>query len=141
MNKKYLLFIIPVFIISLLLFVGKNNNTSLSEEKIIKNENTLAIMIQSAPGSETYNKSSAIAFPTTGYVFNSTRSYCDKEGTISWNDQTNKIDITSRYPQKCYIYFDLDASNYTASNVQYINSTYTSCTTVECALNELYNVF
>ena len=97
-------------------------------------------------------------WPKEGYTFNAERSKCENGGTLSWNDETKSVVLTTKVSDKCYVYFDvvppdvsitatntpttygklgsLNCSNSTAIyNQQYnrveisqINGNYTSCT-------------
>lgn len=165
MNRKKLTFLggFVVFLTIIVVFIYKNNfnkNNSLSEvkEKKIEPLSGLAIMLETKRGSGVYNISTSGTFPEAGYEFNSVKSGCENGGTLSYNEETQKVTLKSNISDKCYVYFDVvppdasvavnnlptthgklgsvtcDNSN-TTYNQQYnrievsqINGDYTSCT-------------
>jgi hypothetical protein len=106
MRKKKFIMILIVFII-FFLFLALNISI-IYKHKIVESNNetndNMAIMIDDGTGN--YVESSETTFPTTGYAYNSTKSYCLEGSILSWNNTTHKITMSTDHPDKCYIYFD-----------------------------------
>ena len=114
MNRKKLTFLggFVVFLTIIVVFIYKNNfneNNLLSEikEKKIEPLSGLAIMLETKRGSGVYNISTSGTFPEAGYEFNSVKSGCENGGTLSYNEETQKVTLKSNISDKCYVYFDV----------------------------------
>lgn len=87
------------------------DEVKLKDEVKIDKSKTLAIMLQNDTGE--YTKSESSAFPTTGYRFNSTKSGCVDvngniiESSLTYNNETNKVNLRINRKAICYVYFDL----------------------------------
>ena len=87
------------------------------ETKETKKE-LLSMMLETSAGSGEYQKTSASAWPTEGYVFNETLSKCEKGSSLSWDSTKNKVVMMGNVSDKCYVYFDKEIkllSNYIKS--------------------------
>ena len=164
MNKKKMI-VLSLFSLVLLLFVitlysNKYKKQVYTEEgnNQIRTGTSISMMLETKYNSGNYEPSSSSEWPKEGYLFNSERSKCENGGTLSWNDETKSVVLTTKVSDKCYVYFDvvppdvsitatntpttygklgsLNCSNSTAIyNQQYnrveisqINGDYTSCT-------------
>ena len=164
MNKKKMA-ILSIFSLTLLIFVIILYSNRYKKQVYVEEENnqirtgtSISMMLETKAGSGDYEPSTSSEWPTTGYIFNAERSKCENGGTLSWNDETKSVVLTTKVSDKCYVYFDvqppdvsitatntpttygklgsLNCSNSTAAyNQQYnrveisqINGDYTSCT-------------
>ena len=164
MNKKKVI-VLSLFSLVLLLFVitlysNKYKKQVYTEEgnNQIRTGTSISMMLETKYNSGNYEPSSSSEWPKEGYTFNAERSKCENGGTLSWNDETKSVVLTTKVSDKCYVYFDveppdvtittnnvpttygklgsLNCSNSTATyNQQYnrveisqINGDYTSCT-------------
>ena len=164
MNKKKMI-VLSLFSLILLLFViilygNKYKKQVYTEEgnNQIRTGTSISMMLETKRGSGDYEPSNSSEWPKEGYTFNAERSKCENGGTLSWNDETNSVVLTTKVSDKCFVYFDivppdvsitatntpttygklgsLNCSNSTAIyNQQYnrveisqINGDYTSCT-------------
>ena len=107
-------FIMKVVVALLVLFgasfyVYKTNNVSETyENKENKNvSNMLSMMLEKSAGSGEYQKTSASAWPTEGYVFNETLSKCEKGSSLSWDSTKKTVVMKGNFSDKCYVYFDV----------------------------------
>ena len=113
MKRKITLIVIAVLIINtfiLLIYHNSYDQKTILEDnqKTIdttnNTENMVSIMLETSSGSGKYTKSSSNSFPTSGYVFNSSKSGCENGGTL---DYTNgKLQLKNNISDKCYAYFD-----------------------------------
>ena len=164
MNKKKVI-VLSLFSLIFLLFViilysNKYKKQVYTEEgnNQIRTGTNISMMLETKAGSGDYEPSTSSEWPTEGYTFNAERSMCENGGTLSWNNETKSVVLTTKVSNKCYVYFDivppdvsitatnlpktygklgsLNCSNSTATyNQQYnrveisqINGGYTSCT-------------
>ncbi|MBD9106728.1 hypothetical protein EGP99_02845, partial [bacterium] len=164
MNKKKMI-VLSLFSLILLLFViilygNKYKKQVYTEEgnNQIRTGTSISMMLETKRGSGDYEPSNSSEWPKEGYTFNTERSKCENGGTLSWNDETKSVVLTTKVSDKCYVYFDivppdvsitatntlttygklgsLNCSNSNATyNQQYnrveisqINGDYTSCT-------------
>ena len=91
-------------------YVYKTNNVSETyENKETKkvNDNMLSMMLETSAGSGEYQKTSASAWPTEGYVFNETLSKCEQGSILSWDSTKNNVVMKGNISDKCYVYFDV----------------------------------
>ena len=164
MNKKKViglsLFSLILLLFVIILYGNKYKKQVYTEEgnNQIRTGTSISMMLETKAGSGDYEPSTSSEWPTKGYIFNAERSKCENGGTLSWNDETNSVVLTTRFSDKCFVYFDivppdvsitatntpttygklgsLNCSNSTAIyNQQYnrveisqINGDYTSCT-------------
>ena len=150
--------IILVGSFSFYLKVLKKDTLVYENNKIKPSSSGIAMMLETSAGSGNYEMTTRSEWPTEGYTFNAERSMCENGGTLSWNNETKSVVLTTKVSNKCYVYFDivppdvsitatnlpktygklgsLNCSNSTATyNQQYnrveisqINGGYTSCT-------------
>jgi hypothetical protein len=164
MNKKKViglsLFSLILILFVIILYGNKYKKQVYTEEgnNQIRTGTNISMMLETKAGSGDYELSTSSKWPTKGYIFNAERSKCENGGTLSWNDETKSVVLTTKVSNKCYVYFDivppdvsitatnlpktygklgsLNCSNSTATyNQQYnrveisqINGDYTSCT-------------
>ena len=123
MKKFFMLTIILLFSLCLLTY-NFYNDSSIDDTSInnIKPQNMLSIMLENSEGSGNYEMSTLNSWPTDGYVFNSELSKCENGGTLSWDNNTKKVEFSGNNIDNCYVYFDVDAS---MSLAEYVISQYT----------------
>ena len=104
------------------LYVYKTNNVSETyENKDNKNNsNMLSMMLETSAGSGEYQKTSASAWPTEGYEFNSTLSKCKNGSNLSWDSDKKQVLFEGNAKDDCYVYFDK-----TITLVDYVKAQYT----------------
>jgi len=99
--KKTILITIAVLTVALIGRIGYN---LLSKPKTNESNKTFAIYIDEGDGNgpvaSTSNK-----FPTNGYEFDETNSYCENNSTLSWDSSAKTIGVTSTTGDKCKLYF------------------------------------
>ena len=74
----------------------------------IRTGTSISMMLETKYNSGNYEPSSSSEWPTDGYTFNSERSKCENGGTLSWNEETNSVVLTTRFSDKCFVYFDVE---------------------------------
>ena len=107
MNKKFLvgsISILLVLSISLYVFMGNNNEkviiSSKDSNKSVVNTNALTMMYETEADSGEYVVSSDSVWPQEGYVFNENLSSCENGGTLSWNNETKRVVLTTSTSDK-----------------------------------------
>ena len=117
MKSKSKIFIVIILLLQLViniyLIVEKENIQELKEETTIpvrKPEKALSMMLETEAGSGNYELTTASSWPTDGYIFNSTLSKCENGGELSWDDTNKKVLMSGNMSDKCYVYFDKEAS-------------------------------
>ena len=90
-------------------YVYETNDVSETyESKESKEDNNmLSMMLETSAGSGEYQKTSASAWPTEGYVFNESLSKCEKGSILSWDSTKNTVVMIGNVSDKCYVYFDV----------------------------------
>ena len=103
-----LMMIIAVSFLSLGIVIGREKNDNFEEEndKRIKNENTISMMLETEAGSGNYEMTTRDSWPTEGYIFNSELSKCENGGELSWDDTNKRVLMSGNISDKCYVYFD-----------------------------------
>ena len=149
MNRKKLIIlgsttlILLIFVIILYsnrykkqIYIGDENNQ-------IRTGTSVSMMLETKRGSGDYELSISSKWPTTGYIFNAERSMCENGGTLSWNDETNSVVITTRFSDKCFVYFDREPADVSivANNTP---TTYgklgaITCSNSDATYNQQYN--
>ncbi len=76
------------------------------EELIIEDSNTLALKLETAPGSGIYEESPTTSWPGDGYIFNAELSRCENGSILTYDANTNSVTVDASISDKCYIYFD-----------------------------------
>ena len=148
MNKKKViglsLFSLILILFIIVLYGNKYKKQVYTEEgnNQIRTGTSISMMLETKRGSGDYEPSSSSEWPTTGYIFNAERSMCENGGTLSWNDETNSVVLTTRFSDKCFVYFDKvpDVSITTSS----IPTTYGKLGAITCSkgsttYNQQYN--
>ena len=112
MNKKHIITSISIVIVLLVGIYLLNFSYADSIVIIAKDNkrisNNIAIMLETAFGSGTYEQSEQILWPTRGYVYNAEKTYCENGSEVSFNEATHKVSVNSRLTDKCYVYFDVE---------------------------------
>ena len=116
MRKKVLISIGSIFVImlgiGLYLWFNKDDNTQVYENKKeeakaqISGFNGISMMYETGPGTGEYSESKSSLWPDSGYIFNENLSGCENEGELSWNSETNTVNLLSNSSDACYVYFD-----------------------------------
>ena len=111
MKKNIILVIciVIVLIVGIYLYNFRNNTSKIlvaNDKKAISNN--IAIMLETSFQSGEYELSDIHLWPTRGYVFNGTRSYCENDSEISYDELTNKVSVNTRLADRCFIYFDVE---------------------------------
>ncbi len=121
--KKSALFlsILFIFLIILVIALEQDNKKLLASTNTSLNSNALTMMLETDINSNQYEAATSNDWPESGFIFNAEMSGCERGGTLSWNNETNKVVMESLDPDKCYVYFDRYNSavinNVTASNI------------------------
>ena len=113
MKKIAIISIIILLLTTSIVFIRKNKSVNATLDTVslkdVKENNMLAIMVND--GSGEYTKSES--FPNEeGYKLNETKSGCmDNNGekienSLSFDDKTHKVTLTSNKTSYCYLYFD-----------------------------------
>ncbi len=102
---------------------GNISETYENKESKKVNNNMLSMMLETSAGSGEYQKTSASAWPTEGYVFNETLSKCEKGSSLSWDSTKNTVVMMGNNADRCYVYFDIKPLEYL---VDHIKSLYTT---------------
>ena len=128
MKRKITLIVIAVLIINVFILLIYHN--SYDQKTILEDnqktidttnnmKNMVSIMLETSSGSGKYTKSSSTSFPTSGYVFNSSKSGCENGGTLYYTN--GKLQLKNNISDKCYVYFDV----YSVLLTDYVKSLYT----------------
>ena len=109
----------------------------------IRTGTSISMMLETKAGSGDYEPSTSSEWPTTGYVFNSERSMCENGGTLSWNDKTKSVVLTTKVSDKCYVYFDIVPPDVSIAATN-IPTTYgklgsLNCSNSDATYNQQYN--
>ena len=153
-NKKIILgvSIMCIIVISITLILIANKSSSKVLDSNLENTTDnldnkapgmFAIMLETEVGTGKYEQSTSSLWPDSSYEFNSTLSYCENGGTLTWNEENRTVNLKSNLSDRCYLYFDIephDAMIYTNNNGNYNPSTPAtlSCTGAEAQYNPLY---
>ena len=89
-------------------YVYKTNdvNETYENKESKEDNNMLSMMLETSAGSGEYQKTSASAWPTEGYVFNENLSKCEKGSSLNWDSTKKTVVMTGNVSDKCYVYFD-----------------------------------
>ena len=148
MKKKIVCLSLTAFILVIVvvvLYSSKYKKQVYVEEKNnqIRTGTSISMMLETKRGSGDYEPSNSSEWPTTGYIFNAERSMCENGGTLSWNDETNSVVLTTRFSDKCFVYFDIEPPDVTivANNT---SATYgklgaITCSNSDATYNQQYN--
>ena len=115
-KQKILIGVCSVFIVifgvGLYLWFNKDNNTQVYKnnrdevKEQISGFNGISMMYETGPGTGEYSESKSSLWPEDGYIFNDTLSGCENGGELSWNSETNTVNLLSNSSDACYVYFD-----------------------------------
>ena len=127
MNKdsfKKLTLFLSIFLIILIvitIILEQHSDNIMYSNNIVSNNGVLTMMLETDIDSNQYEAATSGDWPESGYIFNAEMSGCERGGTLSWNNEANKVVMESLDPDKCYVYFDRYNSavvnNVTASNI------------------------
>ena len=88
-------------------FIKKENIILKNDTGVhVINSNAITMMYETALGSGEYETTTDTSWPQEGYVFNERLSGCENGGTLSWNNETNRVIMESNTSDRCYVYFD-----------------------------------
>ena len=112
---KKVLILISVFLTIILgtviYYVHKDNNSELysskNENKKTNINSFLTLMLETEANSGIYEESNSSLWPGEEYIFNSELSTCQNGGDLSWNSETNTINLLTNSSDSCYVYFDV----------------------------------
>ena len=149
MNKKKVI-VLSLFSLILLLFViilysNKYKKQVYTEEgnNQIRTGTSISMMLETKRGSGNYEPSTSSKWPTEGYIFNAELSKCENGGTLSWNDETKSVVLTTKVSDKCYVYFDVEPPDVyiTSSNLPttYGKLGVITCSNSDATYNQQYN--
>ena len=91
-----------------------------NETKKVNNNNMLSMMLETSAGSGEYQQTTASAWPSDGYVFNSTLSKCKNGSNLNWDNDKKQVLFEGNTKDDCYFYFDK-----TVTLVDYVKAQYT----------------
>ena len=115
--KKIIIVGIILTITSIGSYKYLTNNEEVTNE-ITENTNMLTMMLETEDGN--YVETTANDWPPEGYVFNAELSKCENGGIVTFNEETQKINMQTNISDKCYVYFDIanqTFANYIIENV------------------------
>lgn len=120
MIKKKILFglvgsTLCLFVFIVILNLKYDNAVIIENEKsrtTVKNTNALTMMYETEANSGEYQVLDSDTWIQDGYIFNNELSRCENGGTLSWNDETNKVIMQTNSSDKCYVYFDVYSVKY-----------------------------
>lgn len=105
----FIISLIFCFFIYLVVINLSNNKRDILENstnnQIIKSD-ALTMMYETDVGSGEYQVSTDSEWLGDEYIFNETLSKCENGGTLSWNNDTQRIVMQTNNSDKCYLYFD-----------------------------------
>ena len=91
---------------SFLLPIRKNIVLEEPGQRVIKNYDTISMMLETEANSGNYEMTTRSEWPTEGYVFNSELSKCEHGSELSWDDTNKRVVMSGNVSDKCYVYFD-----------------------------------
>ena len=110
-------------IITLVCLFQKNDNEILTSNNLVTNNknNALTMMLETDVDSNEYEVATSNEWPQEGYIFNAEMSACERGGSLSWDNENNRVVMASESADKCYVYFDkyttVSITNVTTSNI------------------------
>ena len=123
MRKFIVIVVVALVLCGASFYVYKAGNVSKTyennETKKVDN-NMLSMMLETSAGSGEYQKTSASAWPTEGYIFNSSLSRCKNNSRLSWDSDKKQVLFEGNTKDDCYVYFDK-----TITLVDYVKAQYT----------------
>ena len=129
-----------------LLIINKNNNNNILSNNDIKlDPSTFAIMLETDVDTGEYEQSTSSRWPSYPYEYNENLSYCENGSTLTWNEETNAINLSTGIADKCYLYFDVILPPDVTINTNNIDNSYSfstpaslSCTGATAEYNQKY---
>ena len=149
MNRKKLIILGSTTLI-LLIFVLLLYSSRYKKEVYVEEENnqvrtgtSISMMLETKYNSGNYEPSSSSEWPKEGYTFNAERSKCENGGTLSWNDETKSVVLTTKVSDKCYVYFDVEPPDVYITSPN-LPTTYgklgaITCSNSDATYNQQYN--
>ena len=149
MNKKKMV-ILSIFSLILLIFVIILYSNRYKKQVYVEEGNnqirtgtSISMMLETKYNSGNYEPSSSSEWPKEGYTFNSERSMCENGGTLSWNDETKSVVLTTRFSDRCYVYFDVNPPDVYITSPN-LPTTYgklgaITCSNSDATYNQQYN--
>ena len=134
MTKKLVLILVIGSVLGMSFYLISNWNVTKNE---IRTGKAISIFTKGSNDS-TYtlsNYGTISAAINAGYKYD--HYVCTPDATLNYDTTSNTYSISSKVATKCELYFEESAM--LAENITYSNSRWTTCTTMECALNELYD--
>ena len=114
-NKKVVMICVLLVIFCTFILIYIQKKYLVKEENIILkndtkthiiNSNAITMMYETVSGSGEYQTTTDTSWPQEGYIFNERLSGCENGGTLSWNNETNRVIMESNTSDRCYVYFD-----------------------------------
>lgn len=121
MRRSIVLFFI-IMLVGTIFFIKQHFNSnakidnSVTQVKTMKEENMLSMMLETSPGSGSYELVTRSEWPTTGYVFNPILSRCKNGSELSWDDEKKIVTMSGDVKDKCYVYFETEPGYLTILN-------------------------
>ena len=148
MKKKIVCLGLTAFILVIVVVVlysnkYKNHVYVEEENNQIRTGTSISMMLETKYNSGNYEPSSSSEWPKEGYLFNAERSKCENGGTLSWNDETNSVVLTTRFSDKCFVYFDVEPPDVYITSPN-LPTTYgklgaITCSNSDATYNQQYN--
>lgn len=103
-----ILFAIGGILVNVAMVLKNSINEKNNASEIIKQENTLSMMIEQTAGTGDYILEARTSWPklSDGYKFNESLSICENGSTLSWDSTNCVVTMTGNVSDKCYVYFD-----------------------------------
>ena len=125
---KYLKIVISIIILCAVIVYNIPSKEQVvlksQKEQNIVSSNAISMLYETEAGSGEYQISTDTSWPSSGYIFNERLSGCENGGTLSLNNETNRVIIQTNKSDKCYVYFDKEPEIMYFAD--YIKSLYTS---------------
>ena len=150
-SKRVLLLILLIFLgIIVICSYDKQSDTLFEKKEEIKNESNkvpgmVSLMIETEVGSEIYEPSTSTTWPGKNYKFNSEKSGCENNGTLYYDEDTQKVVLKTNISDKCYAYFNIVPPDVTVNTTNRPSTvTESKVGSVDCSggnatYNQLYN--
>ena len=106
---NFLIVLIFIFMISMYnLFYVPKNKSILKTTKVNKENNNIAIMLETEKRSGEYELSLLKEYPKeNNFIFNQELSYCEKGSNITYLEESKEVKVSTKLSDKCYFYFDM----------------------------------
>ena len=90
--RKYIICLLVIIFIAVIILVNNFDDSS-SSKKVTKKSNTLTMMLETGIGSNEYEISNSNTWPTEGYIFNDSKSYCELGSKILWDNERKRLSL------------------------------------------------